>query len=236
MLSRLAQIRCRSLLQSLESGQAGDSPARLILTQLRAMVQPRLQEDPVDEPQEGACPAAPTGAGYRALWLTHERVQTMSGPTSRPGRPRPSRRRARRSSSSCQTRTAGPRSRSTTPGSRSWALRGAPPAHAAPCSRAAHHWTHRRRAWLVRDVYEELLLDGLRPDWVTFEEAMWANMRSRRVADTLYFFNQMARRGMQPMVRQPANICYMQSLYAASSLHDQSRKPPKPVLQHFKVL
>ena len=59
----------------------------------------------------------------------------------------------------------------------------------------------------MRDVYEEMLLDGIKPDWSTFEEAMWANMRSRRVADTIYFFNQMARRGMQPLVSAPRVHC-----------------------------
>ena len=68
-------------------------------------------------------------------------------------------------------------------------------------------WLACRRAWLVRDVYEEMLLDGVAPDWTTFEEAMWANMRSRRVSDTVYFFNQMSRRGFQPTVSPGCSTC-----------------------------
>ena len=53
-----------------------------------------------------------------------------------------------------------------------------------------------------------MLLDGVAPDWTTFEEAMWANMRSRRVADTVYFFTQMGRRGFEPTVWSESSIVW----------------------------
>lgn len=58
-----------------------------------------------------------------------------------------------------------------------------------------------RRSWLIRLVYEEMLVDGIPPDWTTFEEAMYQLMRARRVGDCLYFFKEMQRWGRQPNVR-----------------------------------
>ena len=76
----------------------------------------------------------------------------------------------------------------------------------------------RRRAWLVRDVFEELLLDGITPSSVTFEEAMWANMRSRRAGDTIYFYDQMVRRGVEPTVSPTAHRARRRGACAAMHL------------------
>lgn len=54
----------------------------------------------------------------------------------------------------------------------------------------------------MRLVYEEMQLDGVPPNWTTFEESMYQCMRARRVGDTLFFFNEMRRRGFVPNVRQ----------------------------------
>lgn len=65
-------------------------------------------------------------------------------------------------------------------------------------TRINHLATRERRPWLVRLVYEEMQLDGVPPNWTTFEESMYQCMRARRVGDTLFFFNEMRRRGFVP--------------------------------------
>ncbi|KAK9785866.1 hypothetical protein WJX73_010274 [Symbiochloris irregularis] len=58
--------------------------------------------------------------------------------------------------------------------------------------------TKERRCWLIRLVYEEMLVDGVAPDWTTFEEALYQLMRARRVGDCHFFWNEMQRRGFVP--------------------------------------
>ena len=147
-------------------------------------------------------------------------VQTIAGQTSRSGKPR-LHKAASRTLPGCLTHMAGRPSCSTTPGSSSWEPRGqaqrrpdAPLQHIRCSLQSAASCC--RRAWLVRDVFEEMLLDGVRPDAATFEEAMWANMRSRRGGrhHLLLRPDEAARHGARG-VRCPADSRPLHSLLAA---------------------
>eukprot|EP00897_Mesotaenium_endlicherianum_P008385 jgi/Mesen1/7575/ME000392S06834 len=56
----------------------------------------------------------------------------------------------------------------------------------------------RRLGYMLRDVYEDLLMDGLQPDRDTFHLAIPACMRTNRLQDAFYFFEEMKSTGMVP--------------------------------------
>lgn len=55
-----------------------------------------------------------------------------------------------------------------------------------------------RRTFLIRDVMDEMLLNGLAPDRVFLEHSIMHCMRASRIGDCFYYFGEMQRRGMQP--------------------------------------
>lgn len=55
-----------------------------------------------------------------------------------------------------------------------------------------------RRTFLIRDVMDEMVLNGLAPDRVFLELSIMHCMRSSRIGDCFYYYNEMERRGMQP--------------------------------------
>ena len=55
-----------------------------------------------------------------------------------------------------------------------------------------------RRTFLIRDVMDEMLLNGLAPDRVFLELSIMHCMRSSRIGDCFFYYNEMKRRGMQP--------------------------------------
>ena len=55
-----------------------------------------------------------------------------------------------------------------------------------------------RRTFLIRDVMDEMLLNGLTPDRVFLELSITHCMRASRIGDCFYYYNEMQRRGMQP--------------------------------------
>ena len=54
------------------------------------------------------------------------------------------------------------------------------------------------RTFLIRDVMDEMLLNGLAPDRVFLELSIMHCMRSSRIGDCFFYYNEMKRRGMQP--------------------------------------
>ncbi len=54
------------------------------------------------------------------------------------------------------------------------------------------------RTFLIRDVMDEMLLNGLAPDRVFLELSITHCMRASRIGDCFYYYNEMQRRGMQP--------------------------------------
>mmetsp|Transcript_3706 Transcript_3706/g.10736 ORF Transcript_3706/g.10736 Transcript_3706/m.10736 type:complete len:647 (+) Transcript_3706:187-2127(+) len=56
----------------------------------------------------------------------------------------------------------------------------------------------RRRSFKIRDVFEEMDLDGVAPGAMTYFRAMFACMKARRLGDTLYYWNRMLISGIQP--------------------------------------
>ena len=54
------------------------------------------------------------------------------------------------------------------------------------------------RTFLIRDVMDEMLLNGLTPDRVFLELSIMHCMRSSRIGDCFFYYNEMKRRGMQP--------------------------------------
>ena len=64
------------------------------------------------------------------------------------------------------------------------------------------------RAYLLQDIYLEMQLDGVSPNWQTFSTALYGTMRQRLLHDCLYFFQEMQRCGFSPTVRpNPCPCC-----------------------------
>ena len=55
---------------------------------------------------------------------------------------------------------------------------------------------------MLRDVYEDMLMDGISPSRDTFHMLIPGAMFSNRLQDAFFFFNEMKQRGMQPDVIQ----------------------------------
>ncbi|EFN58052.1 hypothetical protein CHLNCDRAFT_50745 [Chlorella variabilis] len=58
--------------------------------------------------------------------------------------------------------------------------------------------SQRKRAYLIRDVVDEMSLNGMRPDRFILQTGLFSCMKSRKLGDAMYFFEEMKRRGMQP--------------------------------------
>ena len=59
-------------------------------------------------------------------------------------------------------------------------------------------WCELSRTFLIRDVMDEMLLNGLTPDRVFLEHSIMHCMRASRIGDCFFYFSEMQRRGMQP--------------------------------------
>ncbi|KAG0627172.1 hypothetical protein M758_2G179600 [Ceratodon purpureus] len=55
-----------------------------------------------------------------------------------------------------------------------------------------------RRSFLMRDVYEDMQLDGVRPVRNTFHTLITGCMKGQRLMDAIYFFDEMKAMGLQP--------------------------------------
>jgi hypothetical protein len=58
-----------------------------------------------------------------------------------------------------------------------------------------------RRGFKLVDLWEEMELDGIRPDDVIFEIFMAGCTRTRRMGDLMFFWGEFRRRGFQPTVK-----------------------------------
>jgi pentatricopeptide repeat protein len=50
----------------------------------------------------------------------------------------------------------------------------------------------------MRDVFDDLVLDGITPDRSTFHTILGANMRARCLEDVLYYYDRMMMQGLIP--------------------------------------
>jgi pentatricopeptide repeat protein len=57
------------------------------------------------------------------------------------------------------------------------------------------------RPYLLRDAYEDMLLDGVQPVRDTFHNLIVGTMKGSRLQDAFYFRDQMREMGLQPDVR-----------------------------------
>lgn len=57
--------------------------------------------------------------------------------------------------------------------------------------------TRRKRAYLIRDVVDEMSLSGIRPDKFVLQTGLFACMKNRKLGDAMWFFEEMKRRGME---------------------------------------
>lgn len=55
-------------------------------------------------------------------------------------------------------------------------------------------------SYLLRDVYEDMQMDGVRPVRDTFHTLITGCMKGQRVQDVLYFFDEMKAMGLAPDV------------------------------------
>ncbi|GBG61376.1 hypothetical protein CBR_g20407 [Chara braunii] len=55
-----------------------------------------------------------------------------------------------------------------------------------------------KRAYLMRDVYEDMLMDGIRPNRDTYHLLIPACMKAHRLQDVMYFFSEMKSSGLIP--------------------------------------
>lgn len=58
--------------------------------------------------------------------------------------------------------------------------------------------SRRKRAYLIRDVVDEMSLNGVRPDKFVLQTGLFACMKARKLGDAMFFFEEMQRRGMEP--------------------------------------
>ncbi|KAK9909736.1 hypothetical protein WJX75_006740 [Coccomyxa subellipsoidea] len=63
-----------------------------------------------------------------------------------------------------------------------------------------------RRTYLLRDIMEEMALNGIAPDRQFLESAIRFSLQSSRVGDCFYYFEEMQRRGMQPSDRIKSSL------------------------------
>lgn len=56
----------------------------------------------------------------------------------------------------------------------------------------------RRRAYKIRDVFDEMDINGVNPGPMTYFRSMFACMKARRLGDTLYYWERMQHSGIQP--------------------------------------
>ncbi|GAB4814013.1 hypothetical protein N2152v2_001059 [Parachlorella kessleri] len=56
----------------------------------------------------------------------------------------------------------------------------------------------RRRGYLIRDVFQEMSLAGVRPDRRSYYVGLFASMKQRRLGDAMFFWEEMQRRGFEP--------------------------------------
>ena len=69
------------------------------------------------------------------------------------------------------------------------------------CSLAAHsHAAPHCRAYKIRDIFEEMTLDGVPKNVDTYFRAMFASMQARRLGDALYYWENLKRSGISPDV------------------------------------
>ena len=59
----------------------------------------------------------------------------------------------------------------------------------------------RCRAYLLRDVFDEMSLNGVRPTRPVWLTALHIAMRARKLGDALHFWEEMRRHGVEPDVR-----------------------------------
>ncbi len=62
------------------------------------------------------------------------------------------------------------------------------------------------RAYKIRDILEEMHLDGVAPNVDTYFRAMFASMQARRLGDALFYWEDMRKHGIQPDVRSAAAL------------------------------
>nr|AFK33608.1 unknown [Lotus japonicus] len=60
--------------------------------------------------------------------------------------------------------------------------------------------TAQRRNFLLRDAYDDMMLDGVKPNRDTFHSLVVGTMRGSRMQDAFYFLNQMKIMGLVPDV------------------------------------
>ena len=78
---------------------------------------------------------------------------------------------------------------------------------APQCQHATNnHESKTCRSFLLRDIYEEMALNGVPPDAFFLETAVEYCMRTSRVGDCFYFYNELLRRGMQPRARLKGHL------------------------------
>ena len=62
------------------------------------------------------------------------------------------------------------------------------------------------RPYLLRDAYDDMLLDGVQPVRDTFHNLIVGTMKGSRLQDAFYFRDQMREMGLQPDVRPLSSL------------------------------
>ena len=73
------------------------------------------------------------------------------------------------------------------------------------------NWIWRCRHFLLRDVFDDMMLDGVQPTRDTFEALIMGTMRGSRLQDALFFRDEMKAMGLVP------EVCFL-SILTSSSL------------------
>lgn len=69
------------------------------------------------------------------------------------------------------------------------------------------------RPYLLRDAYDDMMLDGVKPERETFHTLIVGTMKGSRLQDALYFRDQMKEMGLKPDVRLLTSLSSLHFLF-----------------------
>eukprot|EP00887_Chlorella_sp_A99_P002584 scaffold6.g2584.t1 len=99
----------------------------------------------------------------------------------------------------------------------------------ADYNRLMIHLSRRRKAFLMRDVVEEMRLNGVRPDAATYFSGLFSAMKSRKLGDAMYFWQ--ARRGWRIVLR-----CCFQRLSDKTLRMEMKRHGFRPGVRDYTAI
>ena len=70
----------------------------------------------------------------------------------------------------------------------------------------------------MRDVYEDMQLDGVRPIRNTFHILITGCLKGQKLQDAIYFFDEMKAMGLEPDVSAPGLLIFLRDSFWGSEI------------------